>query len=136
MRRDMPGDLLLRPIPIFAAVLLILNDHVFKRRFGNVVTGKLSDLAGLVFVPLLCLALVEIFRAAIRADWRASAGTLAICVLGVAIVFISAKASPVIARRYGDVLGAARYPVRRTIDRVRITHDISDLIALPALAIA
>jgi hypothetical protein len=37
---------------IISLVLLALNDHVFKGLYGNVVTGKLSDVAGLVVLPL------------------------------------------------------------------------------------
>lgn len=52
---------LCRPLPLGSVALLLLNDHVLKG--ANVLpgwlTGKLSDVAGLVFFPLLLLALVE-----------------------------------------------------------------------------
>jgi len=33
-------------------ILLILNDHFFKAEFGNMLTGKLSDFAGLFIFPM------------------------------------------------------------------------------------
>lgn len=38
---------LLHPAFIAALVLLVVNDHVLKAQFGNALTGKLSDFAGL-----------------------------------------------------------------------------------------
>jgi hypothetical protein len=132
----MPGDLLLRPVPLVALGLLAVNDHLLKREFGNAVTGKLSDIAGLVFVPLLAVAVVELLRAAGHFEWRASTRTLGACVVSVGLIFTAAKVSPMMAHLFGDILGAVRFPVRGELDRVTITHDVSDLVALPALAIA
>ena len=44
---------LLHPISIGAMIVLGLNDHVWKEMYGNWWTGKLSDVAGLLFFPLL-----------------------------------------------------------------------------------
>jgi hypothetical protein len=46
------------PVTLSAIALLLLNDHVFKRTFPSVLTGKLSDFAGLFFFPFLLAALV------------------------------------------------------------------------------
>jgi hypothetical protein len=41
-------------LPFAAAlVVLLLNDHYWKWEYGNVLTGKLSDVAGLILLPLL-----------------------------------------------------------------------------------
>ena len=40
------------PIAIFAIALLVVNDHVLKLACPGLVTGKLSDFAGLMFFPL------------------------------------------------------------------------------------
>lgn len=37
---------------VVSLLLLALNDHIFKSLYANAVTGKLSDLAGLVVLPL------------------------------------------------------------------------------------
>jgi hypothetical protein len=54
-----PGDWLLHPVVLLSAVLLGLNDHLFKGVLPGIITGKLSDFAGLVFFPLFLLSLVE-----------------------------------------------------------------------------
>ena len=38
---------------ITSLILLAINDHILKAAFGNWFTGKLSDLAGMVLLPLL-----------------------------------------------------------------------------------
>jgi hypothetical protein len=38
---------------IISLLLLAVNDHVLKSAFGNWITGKLSDLAGMVVLPLM-----------------------------------------------------------------------------------
>jgi hypothetical protein len=49
------------PLPLAAVALLALNDHVLKgaHLLPAAVTGKLSDVAGLFFFPLLLVALVR-----------------------------------------------------------------------------
>lgn len=42
---------------LIGLILLLLNDFVFKNLFGNWVTGKLSDFAGLFIFPLFWAAL-------------------------------------------------------------------------------
>jgi hypothetical protein len=51
--RAVPAALawLLHPATIAATVLLIANDHLLKRAWPGPVTGKLSDVAGLVLAP-------------------------------------------------------------------------------------
>ncbi|MFT5682697.1 MAG: hypothetical protein ACI8RZ_003621, partial [Myxococcota bacterium] len=49
----MRHDPLLHPVTLTAMALLAVNDHWAKYALTGVVTGKLSDFAGLVFFPLL-----------------------------------------------------------------------------------
>ena len=44
---------LAHPGSVLALVVLVLNDHVLKQAWPGPVTGKLSDVAGLVVAPLL-----------------------------------------------------------------------------------
>jgi hypothetical protein len=53
-------SLLARPIVLAALALLVANDHWAKAAYPGVVTGKLSDFAGLVFFPLLVVATIEL----------------------------------------------------------------------------
>ncbi|MEM1124293.1 MAG: hypothetical protein AAGJ18_27895, partial [Bacteroidota bacterium] len=45
-------DFLLNPIFVAGLILLVLNDHLWKHQYGNWLTGKLSDFAGLLILPL------------------------------------------------------------------------------------
>lgn len=40
--------------------LLLLNDHWFKQMAPGVVTGKLSDFAGLYVTPIACVSILEL----------------------------------------------------------------------------
>ena len=51
---------LAHPIAIIAIILLVLNDHLLKAQYASWWTGKLSDVAGLIFVPLLLAALMAL----------------------------------------------------------------------------
>lgn len=136
VRERAPGDLALRPLPIVAAVVLVLNDHLLKRELAGSVTGKLSDLSGLVFVPILAVSALEVIRWLARREWQATERDLIACWVAVGLAFAAAKSSPVIARTFGDALGYMRYPVRHRFDRVLITHDLTDLAALPVMLVA
>jgi hypothetical protein len=50
---------LIHPVTLTGVVLLAVNDHLLKARYPGPVTGKLSDLAGLLVLPPL-LALVPL----------------------------------------------------------------------------
>ena len=136
VRQPAPADFLIRPVPVLAGAALVLNDHVLKARYGDVITGKLSDAAGLVFAPLLLLAIVELVRAARRAPWPIRFRDLVAVLVLVGGALVVTKLSPSSARIVGDVGGGLRFPIRGTFDRVTITHDTTDLWMLPALAIA
>ena len=65
---------LCRPLPIAGVALLLFNDHVGKHwgLLPGVVTGKLSDVAGLFFFPILLFSLVDWavpWLAARRREW-------------------------------------------------------------------
>lgn len=61
MRRDaLPVEALWRPLPVAALAVMALNDHVLRWRWPGPVTGKLSDLAAVLFVPALLTALAGI----------------------------------------------------------------------------
>lgn len=69
------GQVLLEPGCLVAMAVLVVNDHWLKARFGpdprwGLVTGKVSDVAGLVFFPLLLVSLVELVE---LARWLVSA---------------------------------------------------------------
>ena len=144
-RRPIPGDALLQPLAIGAIALLLVNDHLLKAVAPGILTGKLSDVAGLVFFPLLLVAVTELALAAAGRwqgpDWRLI--TAAVAATGLA--FAAVKLLPGAESLYEQVLGLAQWPFRALAalvtggtaagvpTRVDLTRDATDLVALVAL---
>ncbi|MBX3291063.1 MAG: hypothetical protein KF855_17270 [Acidobacteria bacterium] len=57
--------LLLSPLFLAGLFLLILNDLVLKAQFGNFITGKLSDFAGLFIFPFFIAVFLPSYRRSI-----------------------------------------------------------------------
>lgn len=56
-----PSRVLLHPLWLAALVTLVLNDHVLKHSiYSGVITGKLSDFAGLLVAPILLATLLRV----------------------------------------------------------------------------
>jgi hypothetical protein len=142
-----PGDLLLRPVALGALALLVVNDHLLKAAYPGPLTGKLSDVAGMVFFPILLAAGWELGQAAVR-RWRGpSAGAAVIAIAASGLAFVLVKTTTQGAEAFGWAIGLAQWllvlPVRLLGDggvpapaAARIVADPTDLLALPALAIA
>lgn len=47
---------------LFSLLLLIINDHYLKWAYANWITGKLSDVAGLIVLPILLLKLFPVLN--------------------------------------------------------------------------
>lgn len=60
--RRTPGDLVLHPVALASLVVLVGNDHALKGTGPGWLTGKLSDVAGLAFLPFLLLAAWDAVR--------------------------------------------------------------------------
>lgn len=124
------GRNLVRPAPLAAMALLLLNDHVFKGMPAapSFVTGKLSDLAGLFFFPVFLVALVEVARAVVRrphdapANIGLGAGVATTAAVLTAVVFSCFELIPALAE--------AVSPWMKT------TPDPTDLLALPMVALS
>lgn len=140
----MAGDALLHPVALVAIALLIANDHIFKQAWPGVLTGKLSDFAGLGFFPLLLHAAWEWATAIVRRPSLGGHVALAVCIVTTGAVFAAIKTVPVLGERYSDVLGWLQWlpsAVRALIGgddpgvahRVMLASDPTDLIALAAL---
>jgi len=135
-----PGELAIHPVVLAALLLLFVNDHVLKAAAPSFITGKLSDVAGLIATPLLLQALVELL-----AGTQLPRGyVLPLClvsVVGAAFTLMELTVLGDLAFRYG--LGAAQWPVRamlawRWLPVQPVAHvaDAGDLWTLPALYIA
>jgi hypothetical protein len=135
-RRRAPGDLLVRPVAVVALMTLIVNDHIIKHHSPGLLSGKLSDIAGLVFLPLLIISVYEVAGAAVRRPWRlGERGVVAVAVF-VAIGFAAAKLSTAVAATYGDMLGWLRWPLIGHWSPVAIFRDPTDVLCTPAAIVA
>lgn len=137
-RRTVPGDLMLHPVVVASVVLLLANDHVFKLRWPSVVTGKLSDVAGLAFFPVLLFSFAEMWSAVLRR--RAPSPSILVgCIFVTGIVFASAEVAPSFERVLEAMWGALASPreaISGSSSPVTMVADPSDLVALPALWVA
>lgn len=136
------ADALVHPLALLALLVLGLNDHVLKGRLPGWLTGKLSDVAGMIFFPLLLWALIELsLRLAGRRERRAAHLYVAVAATG--IVFAAINLFESAGAGYAWALAALQWPVRAALaggpialEPVGHVVDPSDLIALPALGIA
>lgn len=113
-----PARGLLHPAWLACLAALALNDHVLKGAgvLPAVVTGKLSDFAGLFVAPLL-LALV--LRVRSERGWALSH-------VAVGVVFAAIQLSAPLASAWSALMAGVGFPWV-------ITRDWTDLFALPAL---
>ena len=112
------------PASLASIGVLLLNDHVLKAAFGTWWTGKLSDVAGLVFAPALLAVGAALL--APRARPRALAAAT-IATTGAAFAVVKATAA-------GAAAASATLSTLAGPSVVR--PDLTDLLALPALALA
>lgn len=133
-RRREPGSLLLRPAPLGALLLLVLNDHVLKAAWPGFVTSKLSDLAGAFLLPVLVVSIAELVMSRRRHIASASTATV-VCVM-TALALILVKTWPAASDGYGTLVGFVRYPFIHAFRRVQVATDPTDLGALISVGLA
>ena len=109
---------LVHPLAIFSLLVLVINDHVLKEMFGGPITGKLSDIAGAIVVPLLIATVFE-HRSRRAIDFAAGA---------TAFVLAAINTLPVADRLYEAALSVVVPSVN--------TMDATDLIAVPFVLVA
>lgn len=142
---------MLHPGVLGALALLLVNDHVLKRVAAGtaaaVLTGKLSDVAGLVFFPVLLWSVLEVMLAALRRPWGPSCAAAALAVVVTAATFALTKTWSAAAEVYRAALGLLQWPalaVLALVDgrpvsppgSVLFVVDPTDLVALPAALVA
>jgi hypothetical protein len=130
----LPLGELLDPLALAAVVVLVVNDRALKGVLPGWLTGKLSDVAGLVVAPLLVTALVGCAlalaaRLGADVDPSLSPRRLALAIAVVGAGFAVVELWPPATRAYLATLAAIGLPSSAT-------RDPSDLAALPALAAA
>ncbi len=138
------GGALLHPAALAAVAVLLVNDHVLKRTWPGVVSGKLSDAAGMVFFPLLLLGLWQLLQKVLGAPPRVTLRAVVVCALVTGSVFAATKLSVGAGSAFAWALGAVQWPFRVlaatrpnvVVAPVAHTVDPSDLLMLPFLAVA
>jgi hypothetical protein len=123
----------MHPLTLLCVFLLVLNDWVLKRHWHGGLVGKLSDLAGLAFAPVILtaaigLSLAVAARLGLRVDPSLTRRRLLLCIAATGAGFAAIKLSPAAADALIRVLEIVR-PAEVYLDR-------TDLLTLPALAIA
>lgn len=129
----------LHPATLVAVALLVVNDWALKPLVApgsgaSLVTGKLSDVAGLAFAPVVLsaaigLALHAAARLGARVDPSLSRRRLVLCVLATGAGFAAVKLSPALAAAAAGWLSHLGRPAR-------FYDDLTDLLTLPALLAA
>jgi hypothetical protein len=137
------GERILHPAMLVAMGTLIVNDHVLKGLYPGLLTGKLSDVAGLLFFPVFLQGLWELGLSCRRRAWQRSDRVLHVCAVLTGAVFAFVKLSALGAALYRSTLGALHGLPTALVDFVRgeaprlplakLTQDPSDVWALPAI---
>jgi hypothetical protein len=139
------GAALLHPLTLVALVTLVVNDHHLKHHHPGLLSGKLSDFAAVLLLPLVLAALIDLLFERItgrlpgrrvRNSYLVGAVVLAMLVLALPEV------SPLAESAYRQGFGILQWPFRAlgslvlegTLPALRpvgATADVTDLVALP-----
>lgn len=116
---------LVHPLPLAAVALLVLNDHALKGSglLPGAITGKLSDVAGLFFFPLLLTSLARGSARLAGRDLDARLALAVICTTATGVVFTLLKVHGPFNAFMTSVWGVN-------------TMDASDIFALPVLVLS
>ncbi|WP_329427055.1 hypothetical protein OG339_42975 [Streptosporangium sp. NBC_01495] len=118
------------PATVVATFVLLINDHLLKTLWPGPVTGKLSDVAGLLVAPpLLALAISLAFlrTGSLSPDPTRFAALAAIVTVGVGFTLVkTTEAGAELASRAWTLAAGPS----------RVLADPTDLVALPALGAA
>lgn len=142
--RDEPrfGALLLHPLAVLSVVVLLGNDHLLKAAAPGLLTGKLSDGAGLVAFPLLLAELAAALARRLLGRSIEARAVVRAAVLATAVGFAAVKSSDVAADVWSAGLGALQWAVGfgwlrgSPLPTAAGAVDPTDLVTLPALIAA
>jgi hypothetical protein len=139
-----PGDGLLHPISLLSIALLVVNDHVLKSSYPGLLTGKLSDVAGMIFFPLLLQAVYELLQRVWRGSFTPSQRVLWAFAWLTALGFTLVKLTSLGGELYTRGLYLLQWPVLSLSrgywmplsGRVLLTQDVTDVLAVPCVLLA
>lgn len=135
------GEGMAHPGAVLAVVVLVANDHWAKAAWPGLVTGKVSDFAGLAFFPLFLQGVLEVLGVGV------SRRVLAGCCAATAAVFAAVKLSTAAGLAWAWTLGTLQWPFLAawaaarglawpTLVPVQHAVDPTDVVALPAVLLA
>ena len=141
-RPPVPGDVLLHPITLGATALYGFNDWWLKAHHPGILSGKLSDVAGMVVLPMTLLALWELGTGRVQGQ-RAALICAGVTAVGFAAVEVWGPAEAAWCWTWGAmqwpfravaaiVVGGSVPPVRPVV----AWSDPTDLLTLPFAAFA
>jgi hypothetical protein len=130
----------MHPLTLLAVIVLVVNDWVLKPAFhdgstlGETVTGKLSDVAGLAFAPVVLTAAIGLVLALAKklganVDPYLTHRRLVLSIAATGITFAAVKLSP-------DAAEALANTLSHLGRRASIYLDRTDLLTLPFLGVA
>lgn len=139
-------DAALHPLVIVSIVVLMVNDHFLKEQYPSLLTGKLSDVAGLIFFPVVVFSLFELTQRWQRKPLPSFRVAVVIC-LTCGVGFALVKTVPAINAAYCQVLAGLRWPFRAGsalwsgepvpgLERVIVLRDATDLWTVAAVVVA
>jgi hypothetical protein len=123
------------PIALVALAVWIVNDQMLKRAWPSVVTGKLSDIAGMIVAPLALAAAIAI---APRVRGARSLPWIAFAIVGTC--FTLTKTWIPANEAFTSTLALVRAPMRVLLEHAHgvsfreelvLVRDPTDLVALP-----
>jgi hypothetical protein len=139
----LPLTLLVRPVPLLSLALLGVNDHLLKGSglLPGWVTGKLSDVAGMIYFPLLLVTGLNLAgwllgKATTRPPRWASPNLrqVTIACVATAVFFSAVQVSPAVKDVYARA--TALLSVWSDAPYATVTMDPTDVLAAPAVLIA
>jgi hypothetical protein len=145
-RHAQPGDLLLSWPILLSLLTLVVNDHLLKGVAPPPLTGILSGVAGLVLMPAVLVAGLELSGPVRIRSWRPTMMPMVAAGLAVGTAYAAVELLPAGAELYRWTWGALQWPVATVIAiaagqpspgivPVLAVADPFDLLALPALAL-
>jgi len=118
----------MHPLALVLGGVLVVNDWVLKQRYPGAVTGKLSDIAGLGFAPVVLTSAIDLVRHALRRwlDPSLTARRLALACVATALGFASIKLCAPCRALFVALIGHG----------AAVDPDWTDLLCLPCVLIA
>ena len=127
------------PLSLGALAVMGINDAWLRRDFPNFLTGKISDVAVLIFFPFFLMALLNGAKALIaliggmKCVAVPTTRTLGVTIAFTALVFTLLQISPAFVNFYLEFLMEVN--VFSWMKSFRYTPDLTDLFTLPTLIV-